>query len=265
LKVVLLTFDIEEFDIPQEFGATLPQATQMSVTVEGTWPLLSLLKKHGIRATFFCTANFAQNNVELIQKIAKNHEIASHSFYHDARIPTDKDALVHSKKVLEDITQQSVVGFRMPRLKPFDIGGLATYGYSYDASINPTYLPNRYNFFFKKAEPYWIGNILEIPSATVPLVRIPLFWLAFKNLPLWLYKWLCGLTLLGRSTVSLYFHPWEFADISSYTLPDYIKGTSGAALTQKFDALLCYLKKKNVSFLTCQELMAMKQNQSIHK
>lgn len=253
MKVILLTFDLEEFDIPQEYGIDIAEREQMSVSVLGSWALLNLLEQHGIKATFFCTAHFAQNNEELVKKIAHKHEIASHSFYHDVRKPTNSAALTESKKVLEQIVQKPVIGFRMPRLMTFTITDLATHGYLYDASINPTYLPNRYNFFFKKATPHFIGDILEIPSATVPWIRLPLFWLTFKNIPLRIYTFLCRLTLSYRKVISLYFHPWEFADLSGYPLPNYIKKESGTVLLEKLNRALIFLIKQNVQFMTCSE------------
>ena len=44
--------------------------------------LLKFFSRHKIRATFFVLGSLAEKNKKLIKKIAKNHEIASHSYDH---------------------------------------------------------------------------------------------------------------------------------------------------------------------------------------
>lgn len=57
--MILLSFDIEEFDAPLEHGVELPFEEQMRTSVEGTRKILACLARHRVKATFFCTANFA--------------------------------------------------------------------------------------------------------------------------------------------------------------------------------------------------------------
>lgn len=79
--MILLSFDIEEFDAPLEHGVELPFEEQMRTSVEGTRKILACLARHRVKATFFCTANFALHAKDLILDIQKGgHEIASHGF-----------------------------------------------------------------------------------------------------------------------------------------------------------------------------------------
>lgn len=249
----MLTFDLEEFDIPEEYGQKVSDSDQMTVTRTGTDRLISLLDKYQIRATFFTTGNYAQRNPELVQSISLKHEIASHALYHSPfHVFTEKDIL-ESKNILEGIISEKVTGFRMPRLKPFNAAVLAGWGFEYDSSINPTYLPGRYNLLHKSPLPYTENGLLELPCSTTPLIRFPLFWLAFKNLPIGLYAYLCRLTLRKRKNLMLYFHPWEFADIGDYRLPGYVKGPDGKVLVDKLEKLIVNLIKQKATFVTCQE------------
>ena len=59
--MILLSFDIEEFDMPFEYGKTISFEDQMSISIEGTSLILDLLEKHQIKATFFSTVIFAIN------------------------------------------------------------------------------------------------------------------------------------------------------------------------------------------------------------
>lgn len=249
---VLLSFDLEEFDIPNEFGADLPMAEQLRVTTEGMYKLLPVLDQLQLTATFYTTAFYAQQNEADIKDIAAFHEIASHSFYHSRFIETD---IKHARQVLEKISGQTVTGFRMPRLAQVDKKLIYEAGYLYDASLNPTWLPGRYNHLHQPRTLFRQDNLWILPSSVTPSLRIPMFWLAFKNLPLWFIK-KCSLQILQKDNyLSLYFHPWEFADLSAYNMPFYIKRPSGMQLLDKLTAYLSWLQTLGV-FVTTRSFIA---------
>jgi len=81
--------------------------------------ILDLLAEHDARATFFVLSWVADRQRALIREIAKHgHEIASHGTDH--RRVTEltpeqfRESVRTSKRVLEDITRQPVVGYRAP-------------------------------------------------------------------------------------------------------------------------------------------------------
>lgn len=63
--MILLSFDTEEFDVPREHGVDFPLDEAMKVSVYGTNRILDCLKNNGVKATFFCTSNFAENAPEV--------------------------------------------------------------------------------------------------------------------------------------------------------------------------------------------------------
>jgi len=237
---VLLSFDLEEFDIPNEFGASLSVAEQLRVTTEGVSNLLPVLNQLQVAATFYTTAFYAQQNEALVKTIAASNEIASHTFYHSRFTGTD---IKDSRQVLEAISGQAVTGFRMPRLAPVDKKLIYEAGYLYDASLNPTWLPGRYNYFHHPRTVFRQDNLWILPSSVTPSLRIPMFWLAFKNLPLWFIKQ-CSLQILQKDNyLSLYFHPWEYANLSAYKqMPFYTRRPSGVQLLDKLSAYLSWLQ-----------------------
>ena len=75
--MILLSFDTEEFDVPREHGVDFPLDEAMKVSVYGTNKILDCLKKNGVKATFFCTSNFAENAPEVMRRIMdEGHEVA---------------------------------------------------------------------------------------------------------------------------------------------------------------------------------------------
>jgi peptidoglycan/xylan/chitin deacetylase (PgdA/CDA1 family) len=232
---ILLSFDIEEFDVPDEYGHPIGIDEQFQVSAQGLREILALLDRLDLVATFFVTANFALHHPDLLRQMAERHEIASHGFYHSRFETAD---LEKSRLVLEDMIGRSVRGFRMARLQPVSDWEIQAAGYAYNSSMNPTYLPGRYNNLGRPRLPYYAGNLLNIPVSVTPGVRFPLFWLSFKNLPLGIYQFLCRLNLSLDRQLNLYFHPWEFSDIQHYQLPGYIKKHAGTPMLQRLERYL---------------------------
>jgi len=237
---ILLTFDVEEFDLPLEFKEEITLSRQMEIGKEGLDVITQILNEHNVVSTLFTTGSFAKNYREAIKDLSAKHEIASHALFHSTFKTTD---LLESKLLLQDITGKQVEGFRMPRMKPVNVIDLKNAGYTYDASINPTILPGRYNNLHLSRTFYRENNFLRMPGSVTPNLRIPLFWLSFKNFPYKLYLKLAMQTLQKDGYLSLYFHPWEFTDISVFKLPFYIKKLSGIALTERLNLLIDDLKK----------------------
>jgi peptidoglycan/xylan/chitin deacetylase (PgdA/CDA1 family) len=250
-KQILLTFDLEEFDLPLEFGVKINNNEQFNVTENGLNCLTSLLNKYDIRATFFTTAAYAERYPSETKALSNSHEIASHSYFHSNFEPGH---LKFSKTKLEEITGKVVSGFRMPRFEKTSSGLIRDAGYKYESSINPTFIPGRYNNFFHKAKLYTDSstNLKVLPLSVVPVIRFPLFWLSFKNINFQMYLALCNLTLSVNNYLHLYFHPWEFADLNKFDIPVYIKKISGNDYTQRFERLIVELKKRG-SFVSCSE------------
>jgi peptidoglycan/xylan/chitin deacetylase (PgdA/CDA1 family) len=236
---ILLSFDLEEFDIPEEFGDTMTEAQKLSVTVDGMKVLLAVLERQQVTATFFTTAFFAEAHPELIRLISSNHEIASHGFYHSSFEPGD---IVKSKKSLEQITGLLVTGFRMARMVPLDETLLAKAGYTYNASLNPTFIPGRYNNLRKPRLPFQASGLVHLPASVALWFRVPLFWISFKVLPFSIYKRLALRVLKKDNYLNIYFHPWEFTDISNFKIPSYTKTICGPELTRRFENLISFLK-----------------------
>ena len=113
---VTLGFDVEEFDFPLERGRGIDFGTQLAVSSEGLEFLLDLLARLELRATFYTTANFALHRTDLVRRIvAGGHEVASHDYYHGLTAGSDPAG---SRRTLEELTGQRIVGYRAPRLSP---------------------------------------------------------------------------------------------------------------------------------------------------
>ena len=238
---ILLTFDVEEFDLPLNYGTNLPVAQQMAAGKQGLDVVKKFIEERNINCTLFTTANFALKYPCEIAKLSLTHEIASHSFFHSS---FNREDLFNSRQVLEDITSKKVYGIRMPRMKKIEAGWIKQAGYLYDSSVNPTWIPGKYNHFRLPRTCYEENGLMRVPASVSANFRIPLYWLSFKNLPYAYFKKLALQSLNKDGLLSLYFHPWEFIDLSSYALPLVIKRKSGNELLEKLHKLITDLENE---------------------
>lgn len=246
---ILLSFDVEEFDMPLEYGHIISPHEQLQVGKLGLDKLMPILQDPTLRMTLFTTANFANHYSKTIYELSQRHEIASHTYYHSTYTPQD---LKNSRERLAEIVQKDVLGLRMPRMKQVPIAEIVHAGYLYDASIHPTWLPGRYNNLHLPTKLYSEESLIRIPASVSTCCRIPLFWLSFKIFPYSLYLKLARHSLQKEGFLSLYFHPWEFVDIRSYGLPNYTTQGCQSTLFDRLNHLISDLKSVG-EFITYQE------------
>lgn len=241
--LILLTFDVEEFDVPIEYGRPIAMQEQLRVGRVGFERVLDLLDQHPARpvATMFTTAVFAEAFPALMKRAASRHEIASHGYSHGPLMDGD---LEKSRRILNEISGQEIRGFRRARMAPTGDDAIAKAGYRYNSSEHPTLLPGRYSNLRKPRNPYFSGDLLNIPVSVTPVLRVPMFWAAFKNFPLALVKRCAARTLSHDGAINFYWHPWEFADIEIYGLPRTLRAVQGQKLVERLGEFLTFLSTR---------------------
>jgi peptidoglycan/xylan/chitin deacetylase (PgdA/CDA1 family) len=210
-----------------------------------------VLKEHGVKATFFCTGNFAENAPEVMQRIMdEGHEVACHGVDHWNPQPTD---VFRSKEIVERVTGRTAYGYRQPRMFPVSDEDIEKAGFLYNSSLNPAFIPGRYMHLTDPRTWFKRGELIEVPASVTPWFRLPLFWLSLHNLPQWLYRGMVLRTLKHDGYFVTYFHPWEFYALKEHPewkLPFIIRNHSGKALADRLDSLIRFLKQKQCSFST---------------
>ena len=257
MKKVCLSFDFEECDLPRESGVEFPIEEGMKVSSEGAHAVLDVLEKHGVRATFFCTLNFAERAPDVMKRIiAGGHEVAAHGVDHFHQIPEDP---FRCKEGLERLFPgQTVVGYRQPRMFPVDDAALAKAGYEYNSSLNPAFVPGRYMHLTTPRTVFAKSGLLQVPASVTPWIRFPLFWLALHLLPEWLYRALVKRTLKHDGYFVTYFHPWEFSSLTDRAVelkvPRLIRMNLGRPMVGRLDRLITALKSSDTEFVAIKEL-----------
>ena len=144
----ILSFDVEEHFQVSAFSsdARRQQWDRLESRVEqNTLRLADLLAQAETKATFFVLGWVAERHPGLVKALAKQgHEIASHGYGH-ALVTSQterefRDDVRRSKRILEELTGEMVVGYRAPSFSitdrtPWALPILVEEGYLYDSSI----------------------------------------------------------------------------------------------------------------------------------
>ena len=187
--------------------------------------ILGILADGRVQATFFTLGWIAERYPDMVRRIvAGGHELASHGYGHlrasDQTRAEFSDDITRSKKLLEDIGGQAVLGYRAPS---FSIGTgnlwaldvLHDAGYRYSSSIYPILhdhygMPDAPRFAFY---PNGTDGLLEVPITTVQFGRRKLPSGGggyFRLLPYALSRWMMRrVNQVDRQSAIFYFHPWE--------------------------------------------------------
>lgn len=192
-----------------------------------THRILDLFDEATFKGTFFVLGWVAERYPALVKEIAnRGHEVASHGMSHQLvydQTPEEfRQESIASKKLLEDLTQQPVLGYRAASYSITDkslwaLDILIDAGFSYDSSIFPI-RHDRYGIPDCPREPHYFKapsgrEILEFPISTAKWGRF--------NLPVAgggyfrLFPYL--VTKLGLASINrrdqmpfvFYLHPWE--------------------------------------------------------
>lgn len=220
--------DVEEYFQVSAFARWVPRATWDGFESRVERPVYRLLEElaaHGARGTFFVLGWVAARRPDLIKTIARSgHEIAAHGWDH-ARV-TEQSPLAFrasvraTKRTLESITGQPVLGFRAPSYsivpgREWALDILLEEGYRYDSSLFPVWRPG-YGYPNGRRDPHWLerpaGRLAELPPATVSVGGVPLPAAGgayFRLLPYTLVR--AALRQSGRrgAAATFYIHPWE--------------------------------------------------------
>ena len=229
-----LTFDVEDWYHPELARPHVAPGETRSVVREGVTVILDLLRRHGLRATFFVLGEVAERFPELVRAVAaEGHELACHGMTHRPLWALDRESfrreLRDSRAALRAaLGRDEAVGFRAPtfsldRSTAWALEVLRDEGFLYDSSV----FPMRVRLYGVSGAPLGIyrpaagnparhdpgGPLVEFPVAvgTLGPLRLPVgggFYL--RALPTWLLH--RTLDRIARERpFNLYVHPWECA------------------------------------------------------
>jgi len=186
--------------------------------------LFVVLSEANVSATFFILGWVAERYPQIVTRIIENgHELASHGYGHQRVSDLSRkqfvDDITRAKAVLEDISGQSVSGYRAPSYSIGEnniwaLSALAETGHIYSSSIYPIQhdhygYPQAPRFVFKDEK----SGLIEIPITTMKFAN-RLFPAGgggfFRFYPYKVSKWaIKRVNEQDKQPTVFYLHPWE--------------------------------------------------------
>lgn len=222
----ILTVDVEDWFQVENFKGVIKEKDwnfcELRI-VENIKKLLDLFERNSVKCTFFVLGWIAKKVPYLIKEIySKKHEIASHGFWHNLiyyQTPKEfEEDIIKSKKILEDIIGEKIIGYRAPSFSITDwaIYILVKNEFIYDSSYCPFSMHKRYGKLSVNAQPnepfQFLNGLIEIPISTLRYFGINFPWgggAYFRLIPYPIFK--LGIKRIQKKNniYVFYFHPWE--------------------------------------------------------
>ena len=173
-----MTIDFEEQRRLEKAG--FPKEA-IDKSLEGTYAIIELFEKLGIKATWFTTAAIGLSDIKIFKRlVSSGQEIALHAL-HDRddynKMTEDKarKRLQKAKDIVESISGQKTTGFRAPRFQHPSLEIIKDLGFEYDSSLHPSPMPGRYSGKGKLVPHIDRESGLKVvPVSVVPGLRLPL-------------------------------------------------------------------------------------------
>ena len=222
-----LTIDVEDYFQVAAFSdiVSMKDWGAMEQRVQGsTASVLGILKRRGIRATFFVVGWVAEKHPEIVEAIVSDgHELGCHGYWHrricDMTPEAFREDTLRAKTVLERISGRKITAYRAPSysitkqsLWALDI--LEQAGFTTDSSIFPIThdlygIPDAPRFEYRIPG----SRITEYPVSTLLVLgrRMPVSGGGyFRLFPYWFTKMaLKRINNKEKKPFVFYLHPWE--------------------------------------------------------
>ncbi|HLA44003.1 MAG TPA: polysaccharide deacetylase family protein [Aggregatilineales bacterium] len=227
-----LTIDLEEWYHPEAIRQSGITVERHSQVIEATTPLLDLLARYNINATFFTVGEVAETHPKLIEHILQGgHELAFHGWTHDPLwVLTPESFTSEIERFLQwrdsHFPGVMIRGFRAPTFSLdhstiWAIRILQKHGFVYDSSVFPARTP-LYGVPDAPLAPYCMDadnpaqeshdGLFEIPMSVYPMGKMKIGFtggLYLRALPLRLIRHMIQRTNAQNRAAMLYIHPWE--------------------------------------------------------
>lgn len=222
-----MSIDVEEWFQVENLRGSIHRGSweRCELRMEGALDrMLELMAEWNVSATCFVLGWVADRSPGIVRRIVDaGHEVASHGYGHELLADLDEKAfradVERSKRVLEDLADRQVVGYRAPSfsLTPWALPILCELGFEYDSSLFPiTLAHSRYGKLSdgrSGGEPLSSHDgITEVSLSCLRVGGQALPWAGggyFRLIPYPVFRLGVRRILRAGKPYVFYIHPWE--------------------------------------------------------
>lgn len=174
-RTACITLDLEE-------DWSIPDRCERNPTFKYLDDYISLIKEVDVPLSVFVVGETLERHSNIIDRLDAelDTEFHLHSYQHDmTRTYEFSEELRAAVRAFRSFFGTDPIGYRAPQgdIKPEELSLLEDAGFKFDASVFPSYRPGVYNNLHAPLFPFYpqsTNDLLEIPFAAVPYLRIPI-------------------------------------------------------------------------------------------
>jgi polysaccharide deacetylase family protein (PEP-CTERM system associated) len=237
--VNVLTIDVEEYFHAHAYDQVIDRRSWdrlPSRVAANTRRVLSILRAHDTRATFFVLGWVAERHPDLVREIvADGHEVGTHGHAHELLYrQTREEFAADLTRALDALgaaggTRAPVLGYRAPAFSLTDdsrwaLEVLRAHGIRYDSSLLPLAHGNgAHRSALRGGKQYGISGAARFAARLDDLWEFPVSTVSFggrnwsvaggglfRLLPLWVNRRMIDRINAEGQPAIVYLHPWEF-------------------------------------------------------
>ena len=269
-----LTVDLEEWYHLDYLKGTNCRESGVRVLPQ-IFDFLDMLDEEGVKVTFFCVAEIADENAGLLREILRRgHALGCHGLDHE--LLTNKglgqfvDETRRAKGMIEKAAGRAVTGYRAScfTMERDKLDAIRALGFTYDSSRirfaqHPLYRNLDLTGFTEAEDLVYVRegfSEYEIPTLEIMGYSIPISGGGYLRLfPFWLLRILLGVYARRHENFTIYVHPFELTDLPLPLPRDLGKATAFRCLVgrkgnlKKLRKVIRWLKQRGARFITLEE------------
>lgn len=271
-KYAIISMDIEDWYHSHFATENVDRSISL---LDGLDITRNILKKEGIRGSFFVVGELAESIKNILKEMDKEgHDIGAHNWLHlppnSMSIEEFKSQLIKSKNTIEKVLNHNISGYRAPLFAIDDdrLKIVEKLGFKYDSSKLKPQKSSKYGKLnlsqFKEIYPciYKKGNFIEFEVSTQKIgsMNMLLGGGYLRMLPWIFIKYMTKKYLKSGKPYVMYIHP---IDLSKKSMPvvkniginRYLRTHLGRKTMEKrFIKTIKILKEEGYKFITFDEL-----------
>ena len=271
MKRAWLTVDLEEW-YHLDYLKDYPLRETGVRVIPRIFGFLDMLDEVGVKATFFCVAEIADENADILREILRRgHALGCHGLDHDLltnkSVDQFRDEIRRAKAMIEAAAGAEIHGYRAScfTMERDKLEVVRELGFTYDSSRirfaqHPLYRNLDLQGFDQADDLVYVQGDFseyEIPTLDVGKYSIPISGGGYMRLfPCWLMKLLLRLYERRHENFTIYVHPFELTD-AKLPLPEGLgKATRFRCLVgrkgnlKKLRKLIRFMQKRGARFMT---------------
>lgn len=236
---------------------------------------LDMLDEEGVKVTFFCVGEIADENAGILREIARRgHALGCHGLDHGLLTGKDLEQFVdetrRARAMIEAAAGREITGYRAScfTMERDKLDAVRRLGFTYDSSRirfaqHPLYRNLDLSGFAQVEDLVYVQDGFteyEIPTLDVMGYSIPISGGGYlRLLPFWLLRVLLGLYARKHENFTIYVHPFELTDVPLPLPKGLGKATTFRCLVgrrgnlKKLRKVIRWLKKRGARFITLEE------------